>query len=204
MPPSGFAVEEFDAADHPFIAAQVNGPRLAAGLDVVAELNLFTCAVPVTDHHALELDGCARDAKLNAAKSAFRSSYCDCVAIPLAVHCSLSEQDPGTGPVIEFLAVERHSRSRARPPSGFAVEKFDAADNPVITAQVDGPRLAAGLDVVAELNLFTCAVPVTDYHALELDRGAKDAKLNAAKCAFGPAYHDCVTIPLAVHRRLSE
>jgi hypothetical protein len=56
MPPSGFAVEEFDATDHPFIAAQVDGPRLAAGLDVVAELNLFTCAVRVTDHHALGLD----------------------------------------------------------------------------------------------------------------------------------------------------
>src|SRR5262245_8788460 len=97
-PPSGFAVEEFDATDHPFIAAQVNGPCLAAGLDVVAELNLFTCAVRVTDHHALELDRGARDAKLNAAKSAFRSSYCDCVTIPLAVHRRLSEQDPGTGP----------------------------------------------------------------------------------------------------------
>src|SRR5262245_21087300 len=203
MPPSGLAVEEFNATDHPFIAAQVDGPRLAAGGDVVTELNLFTCAVPVTDHHALELDRGARDSKLNASKSAFRSSYCDCVTIPLAVHCSLSEQDPGTGPMIEFLAVERHSRSRALPPSGFAVEEFDTADHSVVTAQIDGPRLAAGLDVVAELYLFTCAVRVTDHHALELDRGAKNAKLNAAECAFSSAYRNCVTISLAVHRRLS-
>jgi hypothetical protein len=90
------------------------------------------------------------------------------------------------------------------PPSGFAVEEFDATDHPFIPAQVDGPRLAAGLDVVAELDFFTCAVPVTDHHALELDRGARDAKLNASKCAFRSAYRNCVTISLAVHRRLSE
>src|SRR4030095_2236681 len=117
---------------------------------------------------------------------------------------SLSEKDPGTGPMIDFLAVERHSRSRAMSPSGFAVEEFDTADHPVVTAQVDGAGLAAGGDVVANLDFFTCAVRETNHHALELDRGARDAKLNAAKCAFRSAYRNCVTISLAVHRRLSE
>jgi len=204
MPPSAFAVEEFDATDHPFIATQVDGPRLAAGLDVVAELDLFTGPVSVTNHHVLEFDRGARDAKLNAFKPAFRPAYNDFVTIPLAVHRRLSEQDPGAGPRIEFVSVERHSRSLAMPPSAFAVEEFDATDHPVVTAQVDGPRLAAGLDVVANLDFFTGPVSVTNHHALELDRGARDAKLNASKCAFGSAYHDCVTIPLAVHRRLSE
>jgi hypothetical protein len=204
MPPSGFAVEEIYAADYPVIAAQVYGPRLAAGGDVVAELDLFTCTVSVTDHHALELDRSAKDAKLNAPKSAFRSAYRDCVTIPLAVHCGLSEQDPGSGPRNEFISVERHPRSRAMPPSGFAVEEIDAADHPVVTAQVYGPRLAAGGDVVTELDLFAGPVRETNHHALELDRGARDAKLNASKCPFRSAYRDCVTIPLAVHRRLSE
>jgi len=90
------------------------------------------------------------------------------------------------------------------PPSGFAVKEIYAADHPVIAAQVYGPRLAAGGNVVAELDLFTRAVRVTDHHALELDRRTRDAKLNASKCAFRSAYHDCVTIPLAVYRRLSE
>jgi hypothetical protein len=90
------------------------------------------------------------------------------------------------------------------PPSGFAVEEIYAADHPVIAAQVDGPRLAAGGDVVAELDLFAGPIRETDHHALELDRGARDAKLNASKCPFRSAYRDCVTIPLAVHRRLSE
>jgi hypothetical protein len=43
-----------------------------------------------------------------------------------------------------------------------------------------------------------------DHDALEFDRGARDAKLNALKPAFRSAYRDCVTIPLTVHRRLSE
>jgi hypothetical protein len=186
-PPSGFAVEEFDATDYPFIAAQVDGPRLAAGLDEVANLDLFTCAVRVTDHHALELDRGARDAKLNASKSAFRSAYRNRVTIPLAVHRRLSEQDPGTGPIFEFIAVERHSRSRARPPVPFTVEEFDAIDHAVSAAQVDGPGLAAGWDAIANLDLFSRAVPEMNQHAIKLDRGASYAKLNAAKCAFGSA-----------------
>jgi hypothetical protein len=61
------------------------------------------------------------------------------------------------------------------PPSGFAVEEIDAADHPVVTAQVYGPRLAAGGDVVTELDLFAGPVRETNHHALELDRGARDA-----------------------------
>jgi hypothetical protein len=106
--------------------------------------------------------------------------------------------------MIEFISVESHSRSRATPPTGFTVEEIDAVDHPVIATQVDGPRLAAGGDIVADLDLFTRAVRVTNHQALELDWGTRDAKLNASKCAFRSAYHDCVTIPLAVYRRLSE
>src|SRR5262245_53557459 len=156
------------------------------------------------NHHALEFDRGAKDAKLNALKPAFGPAYHDSVTVLEAVHRRLSEQDPGAGPRIEFVSVERHSRSRAVPPSSPAVEEFDAVDHPVVTAQVDGAGLAAGGNVVANLDLFTGPVSVTNHHALELDRGVKDAKLNALKPAFGSAYHDCVTIPLAVHRRLSE
>src|SRR5262249_24773139 len=157
-------------------------------------LDLVTRAVPVMNHYAIKLDRGARDAKLNAPKSTFGSAKRDSVKIPLAVHRRLSEQYPGTGPRIEFLSVERHSRSRAMPHSSFAVEEIDTADPPIGAAQVDGPRLDAGGNVVAALDFFARAVRVTDHHALELDRGAKDAKLNAPKCAFGSAYRNCVTI----------
>ena len=113
MPPSRFAVEEINAADYPVIAAQIYGPRLAAGGDFVAELDLFTCTVSVMDHHALEFNRGAKDAKLNAPKSAFSSAYRDCVTIPLAVHRRLPEQGPGSAPIIELISVERHARSRA-------------------------------------------------------------------------------------------
>src|SRR5262245_7693760 len=169
MPPPGFAVEEFDAADHPLIAAQVDGPRLAAGGDVVANLDFLTGPVRETNHHALELDRGARDAKLNASKFAFTSAYRDRVKIPLAVHRSLSEQDPGTGPCGAFISVKRHSRSRPRPPSCSATAHFRSADHPLIAAQVDGPRLAAGGDVVANLDFLTGPVRETNHHALELD-----------------------------------
>jgi hypothetical protein len=89
--------------------------------------------------------------------------------------------------MIGFLAVERHSRSRARPPVRFAVEEFDAIDHAVGATQVDGPRLAAGGNALANLDLFIRAVPETDHYAIKFDRGASYAKLNAAKCAFGSA-----------------
>jgi hypothetical protein len=73
-----------------------------------------------------------------------------------------------------------------------------------MTTQVDGARLAAGLNVVTELDLFTCAVRVINHHALELDRGACDAKLKALKSALVSAYRNSVTIPQAVHRSLSK
>jgi hypothetical protein len=100
MPPSRSAVEEVDAADHTFITAQVDCPRLATGGDVVAELDLFTGPVRVMNHHALEFDRRARDAKLNALKPAFRSAYYDCVTIPEAVYRRLSEEDPLSGPLM--------------------------------------------------------------------------------------------------------
>src|SRR5262245_56614453 len=101
------------------------------------------------NHHGLELDRGVRDAKLNDLKPRFRSAYYDCVMIPLAVYPLLSEEDPGTGTRIGFLSAERHPRSRARPPVRITVDEIDAADYPVVTAQVNGPCLAAGGNVVA-------------------------------------------------------
>jgi hypothetical protein len=90
------------------------------------------------------------------------------------------------------------------PPSRFAVEEFDAIDYPVITAQVDGPRLAAGWNLFANLDLFIGPVRVTNHYALKLNWRARDTELNALKFALVSAYHNRVAIPLAVHRRLSK
>jgi hypothetical protein len=47
--------------------------------------------------------------------------------------------------------------------------------------------LATGGNAIANLDLFLCAVPVINHYALELNRGADDAKLNALKSALGSA-----------------
>jgi hypothetical protein len=88
------------------MTTQVDGARLAAGLNVVAEFDLITGTVRVINHHALELDRSARDAKLNAPKSAFVSAYNNSVTIPHAVHRRLSKEFPGSGPMINFHPVE--------------------------------------------------------------------------------------------------
>src|SRR5262245_2328612 len=166
------AVEEFDAADGPLAAAQVNGARLAAGGNPVPDFDLFIRAVRVMNHYSVKLDRAARDAKLNALKSALVSAYADSVAIPRAGDRRLSEIGPGSGSSDDVQPVERHSRHGTPRPVRYAVAEIDATDGPFAAAQVDGARLASGGDPIPDFDLFTRAVRVVDHYALKLDRGA--------------------------------
>src|SRR5262249_49623556 len=89
-------------------------------------------------------------------------------------------------------------------PGAFTVEEVDAVDYTIHALQIDGPRLAAGSNVFANFHLFTGSVSVFNHYAMELNRAARDSKLNAPKCALGSAYHNCVAIPLTVNCGLSE
>jgi hypothetical protein len=57
----------------------------------------------------MELNRAARDSELNAPKCALGSAYHNCVAIPLAIHCRLSEQNP-LNPLSERCLTDAHQQ----------------------------------------------------------------------------------------------
>jgi len=94
------------------LAAQVNGPRLAAARNALAHLHFLGGAVAIVDHHAAEFDGAAAHAELDLAEL-FSPFHLDIVVIRGAIYVGGAQQFPAALPLAQAGLWQQEQRHEA-------------------------------------------------------------------------------------------
>jgi hypothetical protein len=94
VPPASFSIPEFDRFDYTAISGKIDGARLAAGRNAIANEKLFVRTVMKVNDDFLEENFAAFDAQLDGAETTIVFAYVNIVVILAPVHVGVAEIIP--------------------------------------------------------------------------------------------------------------
>src|SRR5215831_18982377 len=86
----------------------------------------------------------------------------------------------------------------------FLVPEFHALDDPIVAAQIERTRRAAGIDALGKLQLFISAIAEMNYHAFENHRRLLHANLQLPESPFFTADRNFVVVIVTINMLIAQ